>query len=155
VDPKEISIVGSARIGQSLSPNNQGQPFGDGSDLDFMAVSEALFKEFVCDFNQWTYDYERHAILPRNDRECRFWDDHIERGPLIIGRGFIDVKMVPSHKSYATAIKIAQTMYLVTEKLKITPASPRVVHASLRVYKNWEAFVRQAEKSLLSLSQKV
>jgi hypothetical protein len=154
VDPKEISIIGSARIGQSLSPDNQGRPFVDSSDLDFMAVSGSLFKEFVDDFNKWTYEYESHAISPKNDRECRFWDDHMERGPLVIGRGFIDAKMVPSRKSYATAIKIAQTMYLVTEKLKITPLSPHVTHASLRVYKNWEAFVRQVEKSLLSLRQK-
>lgn len=154
VDPKEISIIGSARIGQSLSPDNQGRPFGDSSDIDFMAVSGSLFKEFVDDFNKWTYEYESHAISPKNDRECRFWDDHMERGPLVIGKGFIDANMVPSRKSYATAIRIAQTMYLVTEKLKITPLSPHVTHASLRVYKNWEAFVRQVEKSLLSLRQK-
>ena len=80
IDPKEISIVGSARIGQSLSPDNIGKPFGDSSDLDFLAVSNSLFKDLVEDFNKWAYDYESHALSPRNERERRFWDDHLDRG---------------------------------------------------------------------------
>lgn len=154
VDPKEISIVGSARIGQSLSPDSQGRAFGDSSDLDFIAVSNSLFKEVVDDFNKWTYEYESHTISPRNERERRFWDDHMDRGPLVIGRGFIDANMIPLIKSYPTATRIAQTMYLVTEKLRITPSAPRVKHASLRVFNSWRAFVQQAERSLLSLRQK-
>ncbi len=155
VDPKEISIIGSARIGQSLSPDDQGRPFGDTSDLDLLVVSASLFKEIVDDFNKWVYDYETHAVSPRNDRERRFWDEHIDRGPLVIARGFLDANMVPLLRSYATSVKIGQAMYLLTEKLKITPWSPQVRHASLRVFNNWGAFVRQAERSLLSLRQKV
>ena len=153
IDPKEISIIGSARIGQSLSPNKQGRPFGDGSDLDFLAVSTSLFKEIVDDFNKWAYDYETRVVTPSNERECRFWDDHMGRGPLVIGRGFINANMIPLLKSYATSVKIEQAMYLLIEKLKITQSSPRVGHASLRVYNNWGSFVRQADRSLMSLHQ--
>jgi hypothetical protein len=154
VDPKEISIVGSARIGQSLSPDNMGKPFGDSSDLDFLAVSNSLFKALVEDFNKWSNDYESHAMSPRNVRERRFWDDHLHRGPLVIDKGFIDAKMVPLLNPYSTSVKIGQTMYLLVEKLKITPSSPRVRHASLRVFNSWEAFVHQAERSLMSIRQK-
>jgi len=154
VDPKEISIVGSARIGQSLSPDSMGKPFGDNSDLDFLAVSNSLFKDLIEDFNKWAYDYESHAISPRNERERRFWDDHLNRGPLVIYKGFMDADMVPLLNAYSTSVRIGQTMYLLVEKLKITPSSPRVRHASLRVFSSWEAFVRQAERSLISLPWK-
>jgi hypothetical protein len=154
VDPKEISIIGSARIGQSLSPDNMEKPFGDSSDLDFLAVSSSLFKALVEDFNRWSYDYESNAISPRNDRERRFWDDHLKRGPNVIDKGFMDASMVPLLNSYSTSVKIGQTMYLLVEKLKITPSSPHVRHASLRVFSSWEVFVRQAERSLTSLQQK-
>ena len=70
VDPKEISIVGSARIGQSLSADKMGKPFGVGSDLDFLAVSSSLFKDLVEDFNKWTYDYESRAICPKNQQRA-------------------------------------------------------------------------------------
>jgi hypothetical protein len=155
IDPKEISIVGSARIGQSLSPDHAGRPFGEGSDFDLLAVSALLFKEIVDDFNKWVYDYETRAVSPKNERERRFWDEHVDRGPLVIARGFLDANMVPRLKSYGTSVKIGQTMFLLTEKLKITPSAPRVRHASLRVFNSWGAFVQQAERSLLSLWQKI
>ncbi|MBP9014791.1 MAG: hypothetical protein KBG22_14405 [Smithella sp.] len=45
-------------------------------------------------------------------------------------------------------------MYLLVEKLKVTPSSPRVRHASLRVFRNWAAYVQQAERSMLTLRGK-
>ncbi len=153
IDPKEISVVGSARIGQSLSPDKQGRAFGEQSDLDLFAVSPSFFTEIVNDFNKWAYDYETQAVSPRNDRERRFWDDHLKRGPALIHRGFMDADMVPLLKCYAVSVKIGQAMYLLSEKLKITPLSPSVRHASLRVFSHWGAFVRQAETSLMALHQ--
>ncbi len=154
VDPKEISVIGSARIGQSLSPDTQGRPFSEDSDLDLLAVSSSLFDEIVSDFNSWAYDYEVETVSPANPRERRFWDDHIKRGPLLVSRGFLDADMVPRRQAYKTSQRIGQAMYLLVEKLKVTPSSPRVRHASLRVFRNWAAYVQQAERSMLTLRGK-
>lgn len=154
VDPKEISVIGSARIGQSLSPNTRGRPFGEQSDLDLLAVSSSLFDAIVSDFNKWAYDYEMGATIPHNERERKFWDDHIKRGPVLITRGFLDADMVPRREPYLISRKIGQAMYLLVQKLKITPSSPHVRHASLRVFKSWGAFVQQAERSMLALREK-
>jgi len=39
-------------------------------------------------------------------------------------------------------------MYLLTEKLKVTPGGPVVKRASVRAYRNWDAFARQMSISL-------
>ena len=43
VPPKDICVVGSARIGFSLSPEKFGQPFSEFSDIDVCVVSDTLF----------------------------------------------------------------------------------------------------------------
>src|SRR4029077_7660969 len=43
IEPKEITLTGSARLGQSLTPARLGAPFSDKSDLDFATVSSSLF----------------------------------------------------------------------------------------------------------------
>jgi len=42
----DVAIVGSARIGFSLSPRSYGEAFAMGSDVDVVVVSPALFAEF-------------------------------------------------------------------------------------------------------------
>jgi hypothetical protein len=45
VDPKEISLTGSGRIGQSLAPKKLGANFSEDSDLDFFIVSNTYLRE--------------------------------------------------------------------------------------------------------------
>jgi hypothetical protein len=149
VDPKEITLIGSARVGQSLSPSRLGRPFSSASDLDLTVVSSDLFGKLAAEFNVWSYDYESGAVIPGNSRERRFWDDHLQRGPDLIGRGFLDSKMIPLRQPYILARQIRQTMYLLKEKLAVTPAGPVVSGADVRVYRNWDAFARQVETSLV------
>jgi len=149
VDPKEITLIGSARVGQSLSPSRLGRPFSSASDLDLAVVSSDLFARIAAEFNTWVYGYERGEANPANSRERGFWDDHLQRGPDLIGRGFLDSKMIPLRAPYALAQEIGQTMYLLKEKLALTPAAPVVARADVRVYKNWDAFARQVETSLV------
>lgn len=150
VDPKDITVIGSARLGHSLSPRQLGRAFSSQSDLDLTVVSADLFARLVTEFNNWTYDYESSRVAPTNRRERTFWDDHLRRGPDIIGRGFLDSKMIPLREPYRLAREIGQTMYLLREKLAATPGAPVVSHADVRAYKSWDAFARQVETSLAS-----
>jgi hypothetical protein len=143
IDPKELSVTGSARLGQSLAPNKLGKPFGDGSDLDIFIISSELFENLKNDFNQWSYDFESGAVRTSNHRENRFWTENLHRGPKNIGRGFIDSNIVPNHEKYHHVRNISQTMYLLKEKLDVTSNAPKFCHASVRCYKSWASYVQQ------------
>ena len=148
VDPKEIHLTGSARIGQSLAPMKLGVMFGDHSDLDIFIVSQNLFERMKADFNQWSYEFEGGLAQPSNDRERGFWVDNNQRGPKLIQRGFLDSQIVPNRSAYPTIKKIAQSMWLLKEKLDITENAPRVKAASVRCYVDWISYVRQMVISL-------
>lgn len=143
IDPKELNVTGSARLGQSLAPSKMGKPFGDGSDLDIFIISPELFEHLKNDFNDWSFDYESGAISASNDREDGFWKGNLHRGPKNIARGFIDSNIVPNHDKYHYVRNIAQTMYLLKEKLDVTSEAPKFCHASVRCYKSWASYVQQ------------
>jgi hypothetical protein len=148
VDPKEINLTGSARIGQSLAPNKIGTRFGEHSDLDIFIVSHALFDRMQANFNDWSFQFEGGLVRPSNERERRFWVDNNQRGPSLIQRGFLDSHIVPNHAAYSTIKNIAQTMWLLKSKLDITEGAPIVKSASVRCYKDWASYVRQMVISL-------
>lgn len=149
IDPKELNVTGSARLGQSFAPNKMGKPFDEGSDLDIFIVSRELFDHLRNDFNQWSYDFEREDVKAFNDREKSFWIDNLQRGPKNISRGFIDSNIIPNREKYTHARNIAQTMYLLKEKLDVTPGAPKFCHTSVRCYKSWHSYVQQISLSFL------
>ncbi len=57
IHPQNFTVVGSAKIGFSLSPDKYGKPFSDSSDIDVVLVSEELFQ------NLWIQllEYKRTA----------------------------------------------------------------------------------------------
>lgn len=148
VDPKEINLTGSARIGQSLAPNKIGARFGEHSDLDLFIVSHELFDRMKANFNEWSYQFEGGLVRPSNERERGFWVENNQRGPSLIQRGFLDSYIVPNHAAYPTIKNIAQTMWLLKSKLDITEGAPIVKSASVRCYKDWASYVRQMVISL-------
>jgi len=148
VDPKEISLTGSGRIGQSLAPKKLGANFCAQSDLDFFITSSHLFERMKTDFNCWSYQFEAGLVRPANDRERRFWEDNNYRGPKLIHRGFLDSGLVPNLEAYPTIKNIAQTMWLLKEKLDVTANAPCVKSASIRCYRDWGSYVRQMVISL-------
>jgi hypothetical protein len=85
VDPKEISLTGSARIGSSISPGKQGKRFTPTSDLDLFVVSEKLFGQLREEFNKWTYEFDGGLIQASNPREHAFWKDNAARGSGLFG----------------------------------------------------------------------
>jgi hypothetical protein len=155
VDPKEITIIGSARVGQALSPGESfGKPFSEKSDIDLSIVSLSLFERLRDEFNAWAYDYETDKVKPRNAREKTFWDDNLSRVPKILQRGFIDAKLIPLFKKYPIAQSIGQTMYLLREKLLLTEGAPKVIEASLRVYRDWDSFAKQLALNLSFIARR-
>lgn len=99
IDPKEITIIGSARLGQSLSGERFGAPFSERSDLDFTTVSASLFERLASEFNGWAFAYESLSITPNNEREKHFWDDNLTRGPDILHRGFYGLEADPAART--------------------------------------------------------
>lgn len=148
VDPKEIHLTGSARIGQSLSPTKIGKAFGDHSDLDIFIISNNLFERIKMEFNRWSYEFESGLVQPSNDREKGFWIDNNQRGPNLIHRGFLDSKIVPNREAYPSTMNISQTMWLLKGKLDLTDSAPCVKSASVRCYRDWGSYVRQMVISL-------
>jgi hypothetical protein len=129
-----------------------GKPFSPDSDLDITVISSALFEKLRDSFNAWAYHYETGTANPRNPREKKFWDDNLARGPKLLGRGFIDAKMIPLHEGYPVSRAIGQAMFLLREKLSVTADAPRVRDASVRVHRDWNAFVLQLALGLGSSS---
>lgn len=150
VTAKEISLTGSARLGESLSPEQVGKPFDEKSDLDIFVVSNVLFEKLREDFRSWSFDFESGKVQPTNSREARFWRDNNARGPRVIQRGFLDSRMIPNISPYATTMKINHAAWLLIEKLRVTAGAPKAASASLRCYESWEAYVRQTILSLVS-----
>lgn len=143
VHPKQITLIGSARIGYSLSPRELGKPFNCSSDLDFSVVSRKLFIKCVNAFQLWTNDFSEGIVLPMKPNEKFFWKINLEVVPKNINRGFIDPYKIPLRDRYQIAQKIEQTVYMLKEKLKKTTNKPITTELSIRVYKDWQAFIRQ------------
>ena len=148
VHPKEISLVGSARLGKSLSPKNLGKPFDNKSDLDLFIVSSTLFEKLKADFYHWLSDLENGCIRPRNCKEEYYWSDNKERIPKLIARGFIFANRIPNFPRYCTAIHVNNTMSRLVDRLKDTPKAPNPKKASVRCYSSWCSFVQQTLRNL-------
>ena len=148
IDPKEISMTGSGRIGQSLAPVKLGTNFSEKSDLDLFVISESLLDRLRNDFNTWSFDFESGRIQAKNEREEKFWKDNLARGDTYFSRGFFDAKLIPNYKDYTCALNIANTMWMLKAKLDVTPNAPKISEASIRCYKTWADFVRQVSINL-------
>lgn len=153
VHAKEISLVGSARLGKSIAPRNLGKPFDDTSDLDIFIVSDRLFAALREDFSCWSFDFEEGRIEANNCREARFWRNNNDQVPKNIQRGFIDTNKIPNRLKYPTVQKVNDTMSLLVRKLQITPNAPKPNQASVRYYSSWDNFVRQTSLNLRACAE--
>lgn len=152
VDKKSISVVGSARLGYSLSPFKLGNPFSEASDLDLFIVSEVLFEKLKVDALKWFDDYDLGKVNPRNDNESAHWKDNRKRVQANLLRGFMDPKFTPTLTSYPVVCSVQQCLYVLSEKLARTEDAPSVSDISIRCYNDWESYRRQCELNLQSLS---
>lgn len=157
VHAKDVTIVGSGRLGYSLaSYPRYGQQFGSHSDLDFAIVSTRLFSEVSDNARQWIADYSEGRIQPRNVVERRYWDGNRAQLPDNIARGFVDPYKVPTLNKYGAVQRVEQVRYELGRRLAATLSAPKVTNVSFRTYQGWSAFVRQSivniERTLRSLA---
>lgn len=142
VNPKEISITGSGRIGKSLSPNKFGKIFDKDSDLDLFIISDYLFEKMKNDFEIWSLDYKEGIVKPK-EYELKYWDDNYSQVPKNIKKGFLNSDRVPNRENYKTIKIINQAMSDLKKKLEKTTNAPLIKKASVRCYKNWDSYVQQ------------
>lgn len=148
VHAKAISLTGSGRFGESWVPRKLGRAFGPESDLDLFLVSLSFFDRVQEEFRRWRDEYVRGEVLPRNEAEERYWDEHRTRGPEVLGRGFLDTRMIPTWRRYETSQDVAQAMWILKRRLEATPNAPRTKGASIRVYRDFSSLVAQESLNL-------
>jgi len=149
VNPKNVTIVGSGRIGYSLAPPpDYGRPFGAQSDLDIAIISEAHFAELAATFNEWRADFAADTVRPRNPLERVYWEDNVRLLPGNIARGFLDARKLPYFVRYPAAQRLGEITFELKSKLSATVLGPGARNLSIRVFRDWDAFVRQRVLSL-------
>jgi len=57
---QNVIVIGSAKVGFSLSPDNFGRRFSDDSDIDVLVVDDALFDTVWKTLLQWNYPRRYH-----------------------------------------------------------------------------------------------
>lgn len=156
IHPKEITIIGSARIGYSLTPPPKfGAAFSENSDLDLVVISEDLFLRSLEESERFSIDLKNGEISPKNEREARLWSE-IAEDLLRTGttRSFIDTWKIPFLDRYPLAKRVGNTCWLLTKKLEISCEGFKVKKASIRVYRNLSAFIAQNRINLESILPK-
>ncbi len=145
VNPKEVTLVGSSRIGYSLKKRVWGRPFTNQSDLDFTIISSDLYKKLISDFQKWTSDFSRLKIVPRTAEQNLNWLKSIVTVDKNIPKGYINTKNLFSNTNYPTVKKCYDAMSKLKERLELSENSPSIADASIRVYSNWKNCTKQLE----------
>lgn len=153
VDPKEITMIGSARIGYSLAGKQFGRLFQDKSDLDFTIISETLLVKLVGDFECFKGDYDSGKIRPKNENEKRYWPENISVCEENLKGGFLDARKIPNYDLYPTAQNVNNSMSLLVRKIERLEELPKIRKASARIYKNWEKFVNQCTLEFVKFAE--
>ena len=149
VHPKEVTLIGSGRIGYSLAGGKKfGRRFDGNSDLDLVVVSTSLFSLLTQTFHRFADDYERGRVVPKNDREAELWPENIKVCRSNAGRGFLDSSKVPNYDRYPVVQNVNSAAWYLTKRLAETPGAPNVQRASFRAYRCWRSFVRQVSFNL-------
>lgn len=138
LDAKDITLIGSARLGYSLKPGDLwGRPFGPQSDIDLSLVSPQLFAQLAEEFQRFVADYGANAIHPRNDTEEMLWKENLTRVPRGLKRGAIDPKKIPTWHRFPKAQQIGTLVWNLKRRLPASTGAPKARTLSIRVYQNW------------------
>ena len=145
VHPKEVTLVGSGRIGYSLRKEVWGRVFSNSSDLDFTIISNELFSRLVKDFKKWVGDIESKKLKPTSENQLNGWLGSIDVVDKNISKGYIYTKNLWSHQNYPTVQRSYGTMNKLKERLSHTKNAPRISDMSIRVYSDWKSCIRQLQ----------
>lgn len=147
LEVSEVLIIGSAKTGFSMSPNEYGKAFSEKSDLDFTIVNNNLFQQLKDEYNIWRNLYvNEKSITPNNETERKYWNENIKVVGNNINNGFIDPRKLPNRKCCPKVKDINDSMWLITERLK-SIFNITVSHSSARVYKDLQSFYLQFKRN--------
>ncbi len=118
-------------------------------------ISSRQFEHLRDAFGRWEQDYTHGVVRPRHEREKALWDENQHNCPLALEHGFIDPHKIPTWSRYPEAQAVMDALWRVCEKLKVTPHAPNVRKVSLRVYRDWDSFVRQMAINLEAVGRSV
>lgn len=149
VNPKTITITGSARIGYTLNPNKiQGTAFSNSSDLDFIIVDEELFNSLEKDFIKFVAIFKNSSDAKIKSRTYLLENIiEIERN---LPKGFIDHWKIPNWKELESTNNLYGRLLHLLERMKVTADSPQPVKATVRVYKDWNSCIDRISFNLNS-----
>lgn len=137
-----IKLIGSAKQGFSIDPNQYGKSFSEKSDMDFTIIDVTLFEKLKRDFETWQQAYNSKKVFPRNYTEEFYWNENIKRLPDNIKRGFVDHHKIPFFSSVCpTNNRINNVLYCVRANLPLFNINTKGL--SLRVYKDYISFYKQ------------
>ena len=122
IHPQDVAIVGSAKLGFSLSPKRLGEPFGEASDIDLLIVSEDLFEKIWLELIKYR---ETVVFKLRPDLQSRFKE--LQR---ILFFGLLRMDKLSNDFDFA------KKYWELFNALSVDPAyGPRPVRAA--IYKSW------------------
>jgi hypothetical protein len=152
ITPRDVTVIGSVRLGYSASTESFGRPFlpGEGnasSDLDLAVVSNRVFTECSEAFRNWASDVRDGNFSETN----RHHPDNLMYLPRNIRNGFVDPYKIPPKYGGIQAILSgeAQLKRLINNSARL-PHTPRV---SVRIYQNWAAFDSQMMRNIQALKR--
>jgi hypothetical protein len=145
VEPRNVTVIGSARLGCSLSRGLKfGEPYGDQSDLDFAIISNRLFANVVADFQLWKSKIQRNQEKFDN----KYGPENLDRLPANIERGFIDPYKIDYRPYLEHVALVTNTQSYGKQRLQSTEGAPTVRKLSIRVYADFDSFFRQMRLNL-------
>ncbi|WP_298410365.1 hypothetical protein [Janthinobacterium sp.] len=148
IHAKDVTLVGSGRIGFSMKPNVFGRSFGGASDLDLTIINKELFEACKSDAQKFSNDIISKKISPKSEFQKTNWEDTIKRLPTLIKRGFIDTNQILGNENYASILKINNTMWQLSVKLKNTPEIMTPKKVTARIYSDWDSLVTRVSFNL-------
>jgi hypothetical protein len=155
INAKEITMIGSARLGYSLKPKYYGREFSSTSDLDLAIISDKLFNNCSKDNSTWMREYDSNKIKPKNTVESNFWKDNYIINSYNLKNGFIDINKIPSYRNYTTIFLIRNSIFYFTSFLCNNNDGIIFSKITIRVYKDWHYFIKQNNLNLSLLKDEL
>ncbi|WP_174978180.1 hypothetical protein [Pandoraea eparura] len=155
VQAKDVTLVGSARIGFSMHPNNFGREFGGESDLDLTVINEPLFERCRANAFAFVQAVSDGDPAPRNEAERKYWPENARWLPANIQKGFLNTFQIPNLSMFEASSSVNHVMSIVKRRLEVTEGAPRPKKVSARVYRNWDSLVAQVAFNLETARRKL
>ena len=156
INSKNITLIGSARLGYSLNPDKYGDSFqSDKSDLDLCVIDNHSFEIFTSEFNDWLSDYKNSIIKPKGKYEKQYWYANSVQEPRKIERGVFDLNRIPTRGRYQNGEAFLEFLSQETIRWNDENDKYRIKKMTIRLYTSWNAFVSQNKINLNALKNKI